>query len=223
MSARVVKPTSTLFSLPALLLAGGVFLMGLWLGQWDAFHHEHRAAVPGARSTLKVYFSPDGGATRKLVSLINHSRKSVEVQAYSFTSRPLIKALIAAHQRGVAVSIILDRSHVEKKNYRTRRYQRKISPALQAFYTAGIPTYIDDRYLIAHNKIMLIDGTTITTGSFNFSYAAAHFNAENMLVIRRIPALYARYQENFIYHQQTSQRYVPGLVLEHQFHWPKRR
>ena len=222
MSARRVQPASRLWNFRTVLLVCAVFLAGIWLGWREAnLRRPPISLSPGG--SVRVYFSPDGGATRKLVSLIDGARKTIEVQAYSFTSRPLIRSLIAASRRGVAVTIILDRSHVERKNYRTRHWQRKISPALQAFYSAGIPTYIDDRYLIAHNKIMLIDGQTITTGSFNFSYAAAHFNAENMLVIRGTPALFAQYQKNFVYHVQTSQRYKPGLVLEHQFHWPHRQ
>ena len=69
-------------------------------------------------------------------------------------------------------------------------------------------------------KIDIIDDRIIITGSFNFSYAAAHFNAENMLVIKNIPALVSRYQKNFEFHEKTSQRYKPGLVLQHQFHFP---
>ncbi len=203
-----------------IVLAALCLLAGIWLG------HQH-VTVPRAHlnteSSIKVYFSPDGGATRELVKLLDSADKSIDVEAYSFTSKPVIAALIRAKERGVNVAIILDRSNVEKKNYRTRHYSRRISPGLDAVYTAGIPTYIDARYLIAHNKVMLIDGHIIVTGSFNFSYAAAHFNAENMLVIQNIPALFMQYEQNFVFHEQTSQRYQPGLVLEHQFHFPRYR
>lgn len=222
MSARRVQLASRRWSIRTVLFVCVVFLAGIWLG-WRGANLRRPAINIASSGSVRVYFSPDGGATRELVRLIDNARKTIEVQAYSFTSRPLIRSLISASRRGVAVTIILDRSHVERKNYRTHHWQRKISPALGAFYAAGIPTYIDDRYLIAHNKIMLIDGDTITTGSFNFSYAAAHFNAENMLTIRGVPKLFARYQKNFVYHLKTSQRYRPGLVLVHQFHWPHRQ
>jgi len=201
-----------------LVLAALCLLAGIWLGH---LRNHTPAAHPQVNSSLNVYFSPDGGATRELVRLIDSAQKSVDVQAYSFTSKPVIKALISAKDRGVDVEIILDRSNVERKNYRTHSYRRLISPGLDAVYTAGIPTYIDDRYLIAHNKVMLIDGHILITGSFNFSYAAAHFNAENMLVIKNIPALIKQYQTNFEFHEKTSQRYKPGLILEHQFHFPR--
>ncbi|MGC8539937.1 MAG: phospholipase D family protein [Phycisphaerae bacterium] len=216
--ARRSTSTGNAFQPGTLIFAVLCLLAGIWLGH---LRNHTPASHPQADSSLKVFFSPDGGATRELVDLIDTAGKSVEVQAYSFTSKPIIKALIRAKQRGVDVEIILDRSNVERKNYRTHTYRRLISPGLDAVYTAGIPTYIDDRYLIAHNKVMIIDDRMIITGSFNFSYAAAHFNAENMLVIKNIPALVSRYQKNFEFHEKTSQRYKPGLVLEHQFHFPR--
>lgn len=216
--ARRSTSISNAFQPGTLIFAALCLLAGIWLGH---LRNHTPSSHPQADSSLKVFFSPDGGATRELVHLIDTAEKSVEVQAYSFTSKPIIKALIRAKQRGVDVEIILDRSNVERKNYRTHTYRRLISPGLDAVYTAGIPTYIDDRYLIAHNKVMIIDDRMIITGSFNFSYAAAHFNAENMLVIKNIPALVSRYQKNFEFHEKTSQRYKPGLVLEHQFHFPR--
>jgi len=44
------------------------------------------------------------------------AKESVLVQAYSFTSAPIAKALVEAHRRGVRVQVILDRSQ------RTERY-----------------------------------------------------------------------------------------------------
>lgn len=206
-------------SLSAGVLATLTLLLGLWLGadvlRPKVFH-------AGSRTSLRVYFSPNGGATHALAALIDQAKKSVWVEAYSFTSRPLIRALVRARQRGLDVEVILDKSHLLKKNYRTRRYMRHPSPALEAFYTAGIPTFIDARYLIAHNKVMLIDGKIICTGSFNFSYAAAKFNAENMLVIKNVPGIFQQYQDNFEFHKNTSQQYHPGLVLRHVFHWADR-
>ena len=43
-----------------------------------------------------------------------------------------------------------------------------------------------------HNKIMLIDGDTIITGSFNFTKAAEESNAENLLVLRDKPPAFCR-------------------------------
>jgi phosphatidylserine/phosphatidylglycerophosphate/cardiolipin synthase-like enzyme len=54
---------------------------------------------------------------------------------------------------------------------------------------------------------MLIDGRTIITGSFNFTKQAETSNAENMLVIRDKPTLYAAYEGNFRRHLDHSVPY----------------
>ncbi len=111
-------------------------------------------------------------------------RETVLVQAYSFTSAPIAKALVEAHQRGVRVEVLLDKSQG------TERY-------LSATFLshAGIATFIDGRHAIAHNKVMVIDGQTVLTGSFNFTKAAEEKNAENLL-FRKGKELASKYTAN---------------------------
>jgi phosphatidylserine/phosphatidylglycerophosphate/cardiolipin synthase-like enzyme len=65
---------------------------------------------------IQVYFSPKGGCTEAVVRELNAAKTSVLVQAYSFTSTPIAKALLEAHKRGVRVQVILD------KFQRTEKY-----------------------------------------------------------------------------------------------------
>jgi phosphatidylserine/phosphatidylglycerophosphate/cardiolipin synthase-like enzyme len=71
----------------------------------------------------------------------------------------------------------------------------------------GVPTIIDANHAISHNKVMVIDGETVITGSFNFTKAAQEKNAENVLIIRD-QALAAQYTQNWEAHRQHSQPYV---------------
>ena len=107
------------------------------------------------------------------MSTISQAKTEILVQAYSFTSAPIAKALVDAPKRGVHVQIILDRS---------QRKERYSSADFTAH--AGIPTYIDAAHSIAHNKVMVIDKLVVITGSFNFTKAAEGKNAENLLVLR---------------------------------------
>ena len=66
---------------------------------------------------------------------------------------------------------------------------------------------IDANHAIAHNKVIVIDGETVLTGSFNFTKAAQDKNAENLLIIRD-QALAAQYTQNWQVHAQHSQPYV---------------
>ncbi len=55
---------------------------------------------------------------------------------------------------------------------------------------------------------MLIDGTTLVTGSFNFTKAAQERNAENLLVLRGDAGLLRRYRENVETHRAHAERYA---------------
>lgn len=43
--------------------------------------------------------------------------------------------------------------------------------------------WIDDGPAIAHNKVIIIDGRTVITGTFNFTKSADERNAENVVVL----------------------------------------
>lgn len=121
----------------------------------------------------QVYFSPKDGCTDAIIKKINNAKTDILVQAYSLTSIPIMKALLNVRKRGVKVEVILDKSQ------QTEKYTSATFLA-----NAGIPTFIDDKHTIAHNKIMIIDKETVITGSFNFTRAAEEKNAENLLIIR---------------------------------------
>jgi phosphatidylserine/phosphatidylglycerophosphate/cardiolipin synthase-like enzyme len=144
----------------------------------------------------EVYFSPHGGCTEAVIRELNKAKSTVLVQAYSFTSAPIAKALLDAHKRGVRVEVILDKSQ------RTDKYS-----SATFFYNAGIPVKIDAQHTIAHNKVMVIDGETVITGSFNFTKAAEEKNAENLLVIRD-RKLAERYIKNWQEHAGHSEVYL---------------
>lgn len=147
-------------------------------------------------ASVEVWFSPKGGCTEAVVKEVDAARQWIAVQAYSFTSVPIAKALVEAHRRKVHVVIIADKSQ-KKEKY------------TEADFTAhaGIETLIDSQHAIAHNKIMIIDGATVITGSFNFTKNAEENNAENLLVIRDAK-LAARYLENWQAHKAHSEPYA---------------
>ena len=144
---------------------------------------------------IRVYFSPKGGCTEAVVDTLNKATNSVLVQAYSFTSVPIAKALVDAHKRGVNIRVILDKSN-RTANYSSADFVQR----------AGITTYIDAKHSIAHNKIIVVDAKTILTGSFNFTKAAEDSNAENLLVIQD-SKLAAEYAVNWHTHLKHSEKF----------------
>ena len=127
---------------------------------------------------------------------LDGAKHSLRVQAYSFTSAPIAKALVDAKRRGVDTEVILDKSQ------RSEKYSSADFVA-----HADIPTFIDAAHAIAHDKVIVIDGETVITGSFNFTKAAEEHNAENLLVIHD-KTLATKYLENWEGHRGHSEPYA---------------
>jgi phosphatidylserine/phosphatidylglycerophosphate/cardiolipin synthase-like enzyme len=101
----------------------------------------------GKPPSIEAYFSPHGGCTEAVIRELDKAKITILVQAYSFTSAPIAKALLNAHKRGVKIEVILDKSQ------RTQNYS-----STTFLYNQGIPVKIDAQHAIAHNKVMIIDG-----------------------------------------------------------------
>lgn len=149
-------------------------------------------ASPKEDTSWSVYFSPNGEATAAIVADIHSARESIYVQAYSFTSIPITHALIEAKNKGVKVHLLLDKSNIDGKGS-----QYKV------LLQHGLKTCIDDKHAIAHNKVIIIDGKKVLTGSFNFTGAAEKNNAENSLHITDAK-LAKKYMENWERHLEHS-------------------
>ena len=117
---------------------------------------------------------------------------------------PILSALKAAHARGVDVEVIVDKTSARQSKSGSRY------SAATYLTNAGIPVWVDTKVAIAHNKVMVIDGETVITGSFNFTAAAQNHNAENLLVLED-PALAAQYKANWERRRAVSMLYVGAL------------
>src|SRR5689334_3597851 len=119
-----------------------------------------------AQDGISVFFSPKGGCTDAIVQGIDSAKRDIAMQAYYFTSTRIAKALVDAKKRGVHVVVIVDKS-IDDGKYSSADYCNN----------NGIETYVDREHNVAHNKIILIDGKTIFTGSFNYTKTAEEDNA----------------------------------------------
>jgi phosphatidylserine/phosphatidylglycerophosphate/cardiolipin synthase-like enzyme len=86
----------------------------------------------------KLISSP---STQTIVSELSKAKSSSLMRAYSFTSAPIAKALLAAHKKGMRGEVILDKSQL------TEKYS-----SVTFLYNSGIPTRIDAAHAIAHNN-----------------------------------------------------------------------
>ena len=141
--------------------------------------------------------STEGADCAALVAAeIDAAKRTLLVQAYNFTEPRIIASLLAAHARGVDVTLLVDKLSARQRG-----------AGVEEARQAGIATFVDRKPKIAHNKVIVIDGATVLTGSFNFSTNAACCNAENLLIVHS-PALADAYAANFARRKSVSEEFV---------------
>jgi len=153
-------------------------------------------------TTIELAFTPGQDAAGLIIETIVRARRQVLVQAFSFTHDGIADALIAAHRRGVDVRLIAD-------GEQTRKMRREQISAIAA---AGVPVWLDNEHLSAHDKVMVVDAddakaAAVITGSYNFTKAAQYRNGENVLVLRGNPALAQAYRNNWQRHLAHARPY----------------
>jgi phosphatidylserine/phosphatidylglycerophosphate/cardiolipin synthase-like enzyme len=148
-----------------------------------------------ARGTIQVAFTPGDDAASLVVEAIRKARRQVLVQAYGLTHKDIAQALVEAKRRGVDVQLVADRQQMETG----------VTSLVAWLAEQGVPTWIDTEHAAAHNKVMVIDNGTpdaaVITGSFNFTHAAQHRNAENLLILRGNTTLAEAYAANWRRHK----------------------
>lgn len=135
----------------------------------------------------EIHFSPNGGCTESVVKFIDSAKNEVLFQAYSFTSPDIELALVA---QGAKVIVVLDKSNAH-------------NPFAMELVRSKAEVMIDTHHAIAHNKVVIVDGVAVETGSFNFTRAAEKSNAENCLILRD-PAIALEYRKQFMLHRAHS-------------------
>lgn len=163
--------------------------VGVWAGEIRA-------------GEIRALFSPWDDVEGALITELGNARHSIDVQAYLLTSKPITRALLSAHQRGVQVRVLADGEMA----------QRAGGESLAALARAGVPVWLETRYAAAHNKVLLIDAgesrPVVITGSYNFTWSAQARNAENVLIVSGDTDLARRYAGNWQRHYAEATAFV---------------
>ena len=133
---------------------------------------QEKASLTNTAQIENVYFSPQDDCSSRLIGLINQAKESIFVEIYTFTDKDIADALISARKRGINVRVLFDKN------------QASIKPSLDEYLeNSGISIKYDTGGIM-HNKVMIIDGSIVGTGSFNYTLSANKRNNENIVIIR---------------------------------------
>lgn len=190
---RHTRPRRFVLTLAAILVIPTLSAVALQRGDYVGKPAGTPPTPAASEGGISVFFSPNGGAGAAVVAAINSAKSTLDVQAYLLSTKDIIAPIAKAQTRGVKVRVVMDASNA------TDQYSGATYLA-----NAGVPVFLDSEHKEAHNKVMLVDGKTIVTGSFNFTRAADEQNAENLLIIEAKPKLFAAYKKNFETHLKHS-------------------
>jgi phosphatidylserine/phosphatidylglycerophosphate/cardiolipin synthase-like enzyme len=143
------------------------------------------AALRGYRGPwYQVYFTkpayPEGPSNRQggmdeaLVADIARAQQRVELASFDLDLATVAAALMDAHERGVHVRVSIDGENLETP---------EVSSVMGEMAAAGIGVFYDQRNAFMHDKIVVIDGSVVWTGSWNVTINDTFRNNNNMVRI----------------------------------------
>ncbi len=186
-STRVITPTTapaTTVAPTAVTSSGlqtftiGTQGFGAQKGFWQVFFTN-----PSGSSDRSTY---RGGLDEILAAAIGTVTRTLDIAAFEWNSPALTTAVADAARRGVRVRMVVDDEHTMQDTDTT----------IQTVISAGANVVDDERSALMHNKFMILDSTTVWTGSWNYTVNDTYRNNNNALALRSRNAV-AIYQAEF--------------------------
>lgn len=116
----------------------------------------------------------NNGVEMPLVAAIGVVRATLDIAAFEWNNPALTQAVLDAHARGVAVRMVADNEHTIEDPDTT----------IDQLVDAGIPIVYDQKSALMHNKFMIMDRSTVWTGSMNYTINDVYRNNNHMIALR---------------------------------------
>ena len=130
------------------------------------------------------YFS---SIRKTLVNAIIHAAETIDIAVAWFTNEEIFDAVLAQLDHGVKVRLVLindDINHCSGLDF-------------QGFVNQGGQLFFGKTGYFMHNKYCIIDGKSVYTGSYNYTYFAEHSNFENVVCIADEVYAVSEYIKNY--------------------------
>ncbi len=144
----------------------------LWSGIYRRGDRTRKRSVQQGDATIQALFCPEDQCAEKVIETLSRANETILFMAFSFTHRGIADALIDAHNRGVTVQGVVEKTGSSS------------SSMYNMLHDAGIDARHDANPAMMHHKVFIADGRTVITGSFNPTYNGDARNDENLLIIR---------------------------------------
>jgi phosphatidylserine/phosphatidylglycerophosphate/cardiolipin synthase-like enzyme len=158
-------------------------------GEFGARSTEGTATFSQDGTPVKIVFAPEDDVVGAIVEELGRAQRDIRFMAFSFTQDDIGDAMRQLGAEEVTVQGIFE----------VRGSETEFSE-MPPMYCAGFDVRQDGNPFALHHKVIIVDDTTVLTGSFNFSANATESNDENLVIIRDpdLAALYlTEYERRF--------------------------
>jgi phosphatidylserine/phosphatidylglycerophosphate/cardiolipin synthase-like enzyme len=121
---------------------------------------------------IESYFSPEDDPMPGLIAFAASAQTSIHFMAFSFTDVDLGAAMLERGSAGVELRGIFE----------ARGGNTEFSECPRMLQS-GFDVRMDTNPRTFHHKVVIVDGSAVAIGSFNFSTNAAESNDENLIII----------------------------------------
>lgn len=133
---------------------------------------------------LQNYFCKIHDCQQKIIDEINKAKKEIYFLTFTFTDKKIAREIIKKQDEGVHVLGVIE-------NFQNKQYW--VQPL---FEQANTNLTIHNKQYFQHNKVIIIDNTTIT-GSYNPTKSANTINDENIVIIND-PFITNKYKQKLL-------------------------
>ena len=135
------------------------------------------SAAPGTDFGAEAVFARTHSIAEVIEDLLSTTSRSIDAALHRFNSQRLAKALVEAHQRGVQIRLMTDRS----KFGESAATQRLLS---SSGFSVRVGAGREGNDSKMHHKFVVLDARLVITGSYNWTFASEERNHENVVLLR---------------------------------------
>jgi phosphatidylserine/phosphatidylglycerophosphate/cardiolipin synthase-like enzyme len=117
-----------------------------------------------------------GSLDAKLVQLMDHATRTLDVADYDFDLANVADAMARAAKRGARVRMVTDSDTLDNTK------DAAVQAAFQTLKDASIPIVPDGRPPIMHNKFTVVDGEWVEMGSWNYTDGDTYHLNNNLAI-----------------------------------------
>lgn len=147
---------------------------------------EVNLAIEAKNSTQqKVYFSPGDACRDAIIAQLKAATQDINICVFTISDNIIVDHIIKCHRKGLDVKIITDNDKAFDMGSDITHLEKQ-----------GIQVKVDDTRDHMHHKFMVIDQSSVITGSYNWTRSAAEYNHENIVLLNDA-GIAKSYQDEF--------------------------